>query len=147
MPDTVHNSTVAAGPRPGRHRDTAVPGRGSPEYVVTLARMVTESLLEQAQRCEQEHAAVLADPGLGPALARTTELLEEAELIENWRAEEQRTIMEAHRRGLSLAQWRDRIEDAIADAESPGYAQGIWEGQGDEFTRLVQDGDAHGVPR
>jgi hypothetical protein len=103
----------------------------TPEHDVTVAEMVTQSLLEQAQKVEQRHAEVLTDPGLGPAVARTTELVQQAELIEMIRDEEQHEIEEAHRHGRTLAQWRDDLEAAIAYAESPEYAQAVWERQGE----------------
>jgi len=111
----------------------------SPEHDVTIARMVTEALLEQAQAVEQTHAANLADPGLGPAVARTAGLVERAEYIEMAQADEQHDIVEAHRRGLTVAQWQDRIEKAIAYAESPEYAQAVWERQGEEYAAAHDD--------
>ena len=115
----------------------------TPQHVVTIASMVTADLLEQARLVEQNHAANLADPGLGPAVARTAELVERAEYIELALADEQRDIVEARRRGLTVAEWRDRIEAAIAYAESPEYAQAVWERQGEEAAAVdaAVDGD------
>jgi hypothetical protein len=111
----------------------------TPEHEVTIARMVTESLLEQAQAVERTHAANLADPGLGPAVARTAELVQQAEYIELQQADEQRDIVEAHGRGLTIEQFQDRIDKAIAYAESPEYAQAIWERQGAEYAAGPDD--------
>ena len=113
----------------------------TPEHDVTIASMVTADLLEQARMVEQTHAANLADPGLGPAVARTAELVERAGYIELAQADEQRDIVEAHRRGLTVTQWQDRIEAAIAYAESPEYAQEVWERQGLEDAAVDGDGE------
>lgn len=120
----------------------------TPEHDVTIARMVTEALLEQAQTVEQTHATNLADPGLGPTVARTTDLVDRAEYIEMAQADEQCDIVEAHRRGLTVAQWRDQVEDAIAYAESPEYAQAVWERQGEEYGDgdWQYQGDAYTAP-
>ncbi|GAB1646873.1 hypothetical protein [Krasilnikovia sp. MM14-A1259] len=112
-----------------------------PEHDVTIARMVTESLLESAQEVERAHAAVLMDPGLGPALARTADLVEQAELVEMAQADEQRDIVEAHRRGLPVGEWRDQVEAAIAYLESPEYAQAVWERQGEEHADEEHTGE------
>jgi hypothetical protein len=90
-------------------------------------------LLERAQVVEQTHAANLADPGLGPAVARTADLVEQAGYIEMAQADERQDIVDAHRRGLTVAQWQDRVEAAIAYAESPEYAQAVWERQGEQY--------------
>jgi hypothetical protein len=127
----------------------------NPEHDVTIARMTTEALLEEARAVEQAHAAVLSDPGLGPVVARTAELVERAGYIESLHAEEQRDIVEAHRRHLSVAQWRDQVEAAIAYAESWECAAAIWEDQGEQYAAAYEDdaggegwedqGDAYGV--
>jgi hypothetical protein len=126
----------------------------NPENDVTTARMITESLLVEAQAVEEAHAAVLADPGLGPLVARTADLVEHAGYIESLQADEQRDIVEAHRRHLSVAQWRDQVEAAVAYAESWEYAAAIWEDQGEQYAAAYEDdagerwedqGDAYGV--
>ncbi len=111
--------------------------------IIEMQVLADESrlLLEQAQVVERTHAANLADPGLGPALARTEALMEQAEYIEMEQADERRTIAEAHRRGLTVEQWRDRVDAAIAYAESPEYAQAVWERQGEEYANDWQDTD------
>lgn len=88
---------------------------------------------------EQPGVAAAAEPGLGTLVARTAELVEQAGYIESWHADEQRDIVEAHRRGLTVTQWRDQLEAAIAYAESPEYAQAVWERQGEEYAATLGD--------
>jgi hypothetical protein len=109
--------------------------------IIEMQVLADESLrlLAQAQVVEQTHAANLADPGLGPALARTEALVEQAEYIEMEQADRQRDIVEAHRRGLTVEQYQDRVEAAIAYAESPEYAQAVWERQGEQYANDRQD--------
>jgi phosphoenolpyruvate-protein kinase (PTS system EI component) len=89
---------------------------------------------------EQPGVAAAAEPGLAALAARTAELVEQAECIESWHADEQRDIVEAHRRGLTVTQWRDQLEAAIAYAESAEYAQEVWERQGEEYAAALGDG-------
>lgn len=60
----------------------------------------------------------------------TGELLQDADLIETWTSDRTTGIVDAHRRGLTFTQYQDRIDAAVAYAESPEYAQAVWERQG-----------------
>ena len=89
----------------------------TPQRDIARAWMLTEVLLEQAGRGEQWHAANLKDPGLGPALERTTALVDRADNIETREQDTQADIRAAHSRGLTLAQWQDE-RDAMFAAEN-----------------------------
>jgi hypothetical protein len=77
---------------------------------------------------------VLADLG-----AITAELLDEADLIETWTSDQAAFIREAGRRGLTVAQYEDRIEAAITYVESGDYAQDVWERHAGLYDDLPTD--------
>lgn len=76
---------------------------------------------------------------LAGLVAATAELLDEADLIETWTSDQAAFIAEAHRRGLSVEQYEDRVDAAIAYIESGDYAQDVWERQAGLYDDLPAD--------
>lgn len=70
---------------------------------------------------------------------RTADLLDDAGLIETWTSDQAAFIAEAGRRGLTVEQYEDRIEAAIAYVESGDYAQDIWEREAGLYDDLPTD--------
>ncbi|MEV0733419.1 hypothetical protein [Polymorphospora sp. NPDC050346] len=63
----------------------------------------------------------------------TADLLVQADSIESWADDRRELIIGAHQRGLTVAEYEDAIERAIAYYESGQYAQDLWEEQGDLY--------------
>jgi hypothetical protein len=93
-------------------------------------------------------------PDLTALVNETAQLVEQAELVDAWNADQMRDIRTAHSMGLTVEDYDDRREAAIAEAESYGEsgwdlplpdrpAQGYYDSEA-EYARAAQNGgDSH----